>query len=660
MSKRKWSEYLSGIETRSVRRKQDQKDVPISPVFTTTQDVWDVYHSALLAFKLRVAHLKANRKDPVNTFAFIMTKIQNKLYPILLASMFSPIKEVRDASNEVEKKWTSDYADVITDRELYYLLSSKDHETEEEKKLKESFLDGMKKSGAHFKSVRRRDQIKNTLERISNLEADFGKNYNESIEALLLSTEELVGCEPSFLERTKEFTGIHKIMIKQPDISPILQSCSNGETRKKVYVAKVTKCGFVNTPIFQKLREERAYLAKVMKYPTYTDYAVHSTMAGSYETVTDFLNVLMKTLKPVVDKELSFLKQLKMEEEGNDQIQLWDYGYYLEKYRKQYFDVDQNQVKEYFPTETCYPNIMRYYEDILGLQFEEIQLPNHKKWHPSVRYFATYDRKTKEVLGYFYLDMYPRDGKYAHACCCSLRSGTCDGIPIGLLVMNCDDKMDFYTVETFFHEFGHVMHQICSGYKCKYSELDWATVTTDFVEGPSQMMENWCYEPQVLERISSHYQTGEVIPKHLIKKLSNVRKVGQAYQWLRVSVDALTDIMAHRQPELTLEQWQKERMKLQQKWLSMAEPNGSQYYAAWSHMGSTGYASKYWSYVWAKVIAADLYTPFQKYGVTSTRIGRNYRERILQPGGSKDENEMVEDFLGRSFDSDALIEAVTY
>jgi Zn-dependent oligopeptidase len=658
---RSGSKRTSYPETRLAKRRRRERNVPTAPVFTSAREVHSDYKATIAALKRGFKEMKKYSKDPLHDYAQMMTQAYNRVYPIMLSGMTSPNKKVRDACTEVEEKWGKDALEVTTDHELYLMLRDQEIDTKnkQDKSLKESFLDHMRHSGAHFQSERRRKEIRSVQESISTLETHFQKNFNENTDHLMFDTCELQGCSEAFIKRTQQDDGRHKIVIKTPDILPVMESCSVASTREQVYTARVNKCGKENTPVFHKLRKERGRLARIMGRGSYPHHAMENTMAGNPVKVEEFLQKLMGTLKPVVDEELDELSKLKLEEEGFDKLEIWDYSYYLEKYRQRYFSVDQNEIKEYFPTEVAYPNIMHFYEDILGLRFEEVELPEDKKWHPSVRYFATYDRRSNEIIGYFYLDMYPRDGKYPHACCSSMRSGTCDGTPIGLLIMNCDTQMDFYTVETFFHEFGHVMHQICSGYKCKYSELDWETVTTDFVEAPSQMMENWCYEPEVITRVSSHYVTGEPMPKDLVKKMASVRKVGQAYQWLRVSIDALTDILAHRHVQMPLKIWQLMRMKLQRKWVGFAEPRESHYYAAWTHMGSSEYASKYWSYVWAKVIAADLYTPFQKHGVTSKWVGEKYRRCILQPGGSEEEEDMVWDFLGRDFTVHAFVDSVS-
>jgi Zn-dependent oligopeptidase len=649
------------VITRSVKRRKWLANVPTAPVYLTPQQVVDDYEATVDALHKGFVDMKRNSTHLIRDYSLLMTQANNHIYPIMLAEMISPLQEVRKACSEVIERWPKDILKVSTDHELYLLMEKTEPGDDEEEKLKDSFILGLKTVGAHYKSLRKRDEIRKVHETIGVLEAQFGKNYNENVEHIYFTSRQLKGCPKEFLERTYDKKRRnHKIMFKRPDIAPIMENCSVPLTRKRLFIASRKKCVKENRPVFKQLRLEREKLAKLMGCDTFTRFNVKHTMAKTPEKINKFLNDLMVTLQPVSDEEIGKLCVLKNFEERSTKLEMWDHPYYLEKYRKQNYSVDQNEIKNYFPTEVCYPKIMEFYEDILGLRFEEIKLDDNKKWHPSVRYFATYDQRTNEVIGYFYLDMYPRDGKYAHACCSSMRTGTKDGETIGLLIMNCDDKMDFYTVETFFHEFGHVMHQICSGYLCNYQELNWESVTTDFVEAPSQMMENWCYEPEVIARVSSHYITGEPMPTELVNKMSSVRKVGQAYEWLRICIDALCDMKAHNHPHMSLDGWQMYRGKIQGEWLYMGEPSSCAYYAAWCHLGDGEYAAKYWSYVWAKVIAADLYTPFQRQGVTSKEVGQRYRNLILAPGGSEHEEDMVENFLGRKFNVKAFVDSVSY
>lgn len=288
-------------------------------------------------------------------------------------------------------------------------------------------------------------------------------------------------------------------------------------------------------------------------------------MAKSAKAVEEFLADLATKLKPLVDKELRELLRYKTEEcqqcslSDDGKINAWDFSYYCNMVKEKNYAVDQEEYRPYFPLPTVTKGLLEIYQQLLGLKFSEVK--DAEAWNADVQLFDVCDVSTGRYLGQFYLDLYPRDGKYGHAACFGLQPGCClDGTrqpAIAAMVANftkpTTDKpslLNHQEVETYFHEFGHVMHQICSN--AKISRFSGTHVERDFVEAPSQMLENWCWETEPLKKMSGHYQDGSPLPDDMIKTLVASRNANAGLLNMRQIVLATLDQRIHCMPEVSI------------------------------------------------------------------------------------------------------------
>ena len=372
-------------------------------------------------------------------------------------------------------------------------------------------------------------------------------------------------------------------------------------------------------------------------------------------------------LIPTARKELVDLIDLKKRTLGLEKrapIHFHEMGYWSYKLLKERYDVDGELVKEYFPLTRVLEGMFGIYQDILGLTFTPV--PDAQLWHPDAKLYEM--RSGQRVIGHFILDLYPRTGKYGHAAAFPTILGreSADGTRIqGIITLVCNfskptpdnpSLVSHAEVETLFHEFGHVCHALLSG--GRWQRQNGFMTALDFVEMPSQLLEEWPWHPDVIQRISAHYKTGEPMPKALQEKLIASRHHMDANYYLDQAVRALYDLRMHVQPTdaviepLHLAQWYRD-MALQ--YAAIDLPDDAIIAAGWGHMA--GYDAGYYSYLWSKVYALDMYTRFAANPL-DPNIGREYREKVLEPGASKPEMDIVTDFLGREPSNAAFLKAL--
>ncbi|XP_075254198.1 thimet oligopeptidase-like [Convolutriloba macropyga] len=582
-----------------------------------------------------------------------------------------PQEDIRDASTEADKRMSEHHVEMQMRKDVFDNLRKFQQSSEgakldgQSKRLIDRLVKNGLRSGLHLEeSVR--NEIKAIKKRLSDISIDFQKNVNDENTTFLLTDEQLKGVPRDFLDARRQEDGKYLITLKYPDYFPVQKKCVLPETRKMLQTAFDSRCKDLNAKLLEEAAALRARQASILDYPNHADYVLELRMAKKQKTVAEFLADLSAKLKPSAEKEMALYLQYKAEDakengfENDGRINMWDFRYYMNKTAEIQYSVDHEKLKEYFPVDVVTEGLLGIYQQLLHLEFQQIS--DGPTWHPEVELYQVTDADSGEIMGYFYLDLYPRDGKFSHAACFPLQSYSkfSDGsvqYPVCAMVSNfpkaVGDTPALFThddVETFFHEFGHVMHNICA--RSEYAMFGGTRVERDFVEAPSQMLENWVWHPEPLARLSKHYKDQSPIPKEMLEKLAASRKANAGIFNLRQVMLSAFDQSIHIKGEVDVTA---EYTRLCEEIMGVGATPGTCMPASFEHV-IDGYDAQYYGYLWSEVYSADMFASrFGKEGVMNPETGLSYRKCILQPGGSKDAIEMLRDFLGREPNSNAFL-----
>ena len=467
------------------------------------------------------------------------------------------------------------------------------------------------------------------------------------------------------LAKTKELDG-WLITLDYPSYIPFMKYAENRELRKKLSLAFGSK-GFhadeldnqKNVLKIAKLRFERAQL---LGYATHAHYVLEERMAETPEKVNNFLQELLSKAKPAAEAEFKQLQDFAKEIDGIDQLQKWDSAFYSEKLKQKLFDLDDETLKPYFKLENVIDGVFKVAEKLFGLSFKEVT--NIDKYHEDVKTFEVYDANG-DFLSLFYADFHPRPGKRGGAWMTSFKSQfRKDGKNVRPHVSNvCNftpstaskpSLLRFNEVTTLFHEFGHGLHGMLAD--TTYPSLSGTSVYWDFVELPSQVLENWCYEKEALELFAHHYDTGELIPMELVQKIKDSATFQEGMQTVRQLSFGLLDMAWHGQDPTLITNVKSFESKAFAGTQLYPETPETCMSTSFSHIFQGGYASGYYSYKWAEVLDADAFAYFKEKGIFNKEVATKFKEYVLSKGGTANPMELYKKFRGAEPKIEALLE----
>jgi len=591
------------------------------------------------------------------------------LGPLIFLKDISNDTAQRNVADEVEKQAKKFSNEIYGRKDLYDVLARLEPigETfeEEEKTLLKKTLDDFRHRGAGLPEAERKEflEISNN---ITVLKADYSRVLNEITTTVPCTEEELEGVPPQIYESIEKDGDVYPLPLDYPVLVPVLTYAKNPETRKRMMIAQYQRGGSENSERLSDALTLRDRLAKLAGFKNFAEYQISIKMAKTPDRIFDFMNDLNKKLLPLSKIELVELKELKAKELGisKDKVtfDLWDLFYYHEMLMREKYTVDQNEVKQYFPMERVVNGVLEVYQTVLNLEFEEIKNPN--VWYDDVQEFKVTDKISGKTMGVFYLDLYPRDGKFKHyAVFPFLERRVKDGktlLPITSMVANFQKPtksqpslLTHSEVETFFHEFGHLMHVITNN--TSYASFGLDGVLPDFIETPSMMFENWAWKEEVLTLLSGHYEDSDKkLPSDILKRMLQAKLLDVGVFTIRQVFYSLIDMYFHTQPvDDTTKEWYKRFTEI----TGFMIPPDTTPDAAFDHLMG-GYEAGYYGYLWSKVYAEDIFTKFEANGFLDEKTGLEYREKILAPGGSRDPDEMVRDFLGRESNNKAFLKSL--
>jgi Zn-dependent oligopeptidase len=506
-----------------------------------------------------------------------------------------------------------------------------------------------------------RGRVKEMTQRLVELGVRFQENIDEWEDHILVTRDELAGLPLAFAEslETDEETGKLKVTLAYPHVIPFVENAKRRDLREELSFKFNTQAVEANRKILEEAVQLRHRIAQEFGVPSWAHHQLEERMAKDPERVAEFYQDLIPPLTKQGEIDLEAMGSLLESDTGESRIQTWDWRYYDTQQRRTDYGVDPFEVAQYFPLDSVLQGMFDLVQETFGLVFTEVTEPD--VWHPDVRLFAINDKATGEELAHFYLDLFPREGKYGHAAEFPLvpsrrmEDGSYQN-PSCAMVANftkptvtAPSLLQHSEVETLFHEFGHVLHQNLG--RTELARFAGTNVERDFVEAPSQIMQHWVWRTDVLRRFARHHETGEPIPDRLVEQLVAARQLNVAIHQLRQLQYGWWDQSIHGiESEIDLEHVLHEGARIG----LMPFHEGTFALASFGHLMG-GYDAAYYGYMWAEVFGDDMFSRFEEEGVTNPEVGMAYRREVLEKGGSVDADEMLTRFLGREPENTAFL-----
>ena len=652
----------AGAKFKSVLRLPEFETTP-EAIKTSADQTMFVANAALDAIgRLDASHVRfSNTVGALDDIGFQIGSTMNRLY---LIKDTNPSEAMREAATDAYKRlqeWAVglDYREDVY-RAVKAYADTQPQLTGEDARLLEEAMRDYRRAGLALPKAQR-DEVERLRKELSNTGTDFESNVTKARKSLKFSKAELAGAPETLFTAPGVKTGDDEYTVQLNvtwQFIAVMEHVKSEAVRKLVLTEHDQLALQENGPLVEKLLALRYQVATKLGYKNWADYQLEVKMAKNGATAIEFEHKLRDGLQPKLDAELAEFRKLKAAETGdaNAQINLWDWRYYAEQLKKTKYNVDSEQLRNYFPMQPVLDGMFKIYQRIFGVKYERLDPPY--KWVDDLQLWAVSDAKSGEPLGFFYLDLYPREGKYHHYAMFSIIDGKrlADGRyqrPVISLVCNftpgnggTPPLLDHDSVETLFHEFGHAMHGLLT--RARFAQFSGANVPGDFVEAPSQMLEYWVWDKKVLDGFAADYRDpSKKIPPEILDQLKAAKYATYGCHYRRQLSFGLMDLYLHTQ---ITDQNTTEALPLANKTLSetfLPVPEGTALVVYMGHF--VGYDAGYYGYAWADAIAADMATVFEQSprGFLDVPTGMRLRQEIYAVGNSRDVNVSIERFLGR-------------
>ena len=525
-------------------------------------------------------------------------------------------------------------------------------------KVSQLWLTALKRSGAGLPDAQRREFV-TVQQKLTADQNTFAANLGNDTSTIAITAAQAQSLPPDFvassLKKSADGTG-YSVPVNESTVGPFLQNETDATARKAYYIAYNNRGGDANIALLQSALAARDRLAHLLGYPSWAAFVLADRMAATPARVEAFLSQIDAAILPKARQERDEDAALA-KADGKTTFDQWDQTYYENQLHKTKYSVDQNEIKQYFPVQHVVDSVLSIYQELLGVRFTRVNVP---VWQSQVQAYDVADTASGKPLGRFYLDLFPRPGKYDHFANFPIipRRVMPDGtvrLPESSIVGNWPQPapgkaalLQHGDVETFFHEFGHNMAAMLA-------EAPYETLTSgfrqDFIEAPSQMLENWAWDPAILKRVSANVTTGQPLPDDLIQKMIAARYVHYALQTSQQILYATVDMTYHTQ---------KPPLDTTAVWAATVARTTPNQYVPGTHPQSEfghlmgGYDAGYYGYLWSKVYAQDMFSRFKAQGLTSPAAGMAYRKDILGPARLEEPDAEVRAFLGRPMNPNAF------
>jgi Zn-dependent oligopeptidase len=616
---------------------------PLVPLLTA-EEIPARCDAGLAKARAMIAEMEAKPggEGPFDDWNRLQIAIQDTGNPIQFLANVHPEKAVRDAAEACAQKYARLGTELLQDEKLLARVRDAKPATPVQAKLRRDVLDAFEDSGVAL-APGKRARAREIFERLTGLRQEFARNLRDDATKVVFTPAEMEGLPEAYLQAQKRDTeGNYVLGVDYPTYNPFMSNAKDEEARRRYYIAYQRRGGERNLELLEEMYRLRRELAALHGLPTFADYGLRRKMAAKPAAVEAFLDQVHKA---VAAKELAEMEELRAEKARllgtpleATRLHYWDVAYYQEGLRRLRFAIDQESLRRYFPTRAAIDYALLVSQTLYGVKFEEAKVP---AWHPDVRYFDVRDAKSGELLSGFYLDLFPRPGKFTHAAAFTVRGASrlAARTPLSALVTNFNrDGLNQNELRTLLHEFGHVLHGVLS--RTDYVSQSGTSVKRDFVEAPSQMFEAWARREQALALFAKVCPTCPQLSGDDIARLEAARRFGLGYRYGQQVAYARLDMALSTRPEPPLDAWKRIEGEAP---LGFVE--GSLFPAAFDHLAG-GYAAGYYGYLWSEVLAFDLLSAFRK-DMLDPAVGRRYRDTILSQGAQQEEMAMVEAFLGR-------------
>jgi len=607
----------------------------------------------------RLLSLKGERsvENTLRLYDEILVQLDSASSQSSLMEQVHPDSSLRDVAEKLTQEISAFASDLGLNRDVFDALSAIDVAGADPvtqyyltRTLRDFRLAGVDKD------EQTRKKIKELRDELVVIGQEFSRNIREDRRAVVAhGVDELKGLPEDFIARHKpREDGTITLTTDYPDAIPVFSYAKSDDLRKRMYMEFNNRAHPANLAVLDRLISKRHDLATLLGHKNWADYITADKMVGNGTNVSEFIEKIADaSLMRGQQDYAMLLKRKKRDISGATSVEAWEANFWSEIVRKLEFNFDAQSVRPYFPFKRVKEGVLEVLGELFDLEFRKLE--SAPVWHASVECYEVF--KGEALVGRFYLDMHPRENKYNHAAEFAIRSGI-RGVQIPEAALVCNfpggDELDPGLLEhsdvvTLFHEFGHLLHHILGGQQ-KWIGVSGIQTEWDFVEVPSQMLEEWAWDPATLATFAQHYQTDEPIPSELVKRMRQASEFGKGLQVrTQMSYARLSLSLHNRRPqEVNTDAMTK---SIYEQYRPFRYVDGTHFQCAFGHL--TDYSAVYYTYMWSLVIAKDFFNQFDPNNLMASDDARRYRDLVLTPGGSKPAEQLVRDFLGRDFSFEA-------
>jgi thimet oligopeptidase len=533
--------------------------------------------------------------------------------------------------------------------------------TGEDARLLEKELLDYRRNGFELPAGQRA-RVRELMDKLVELDTQFRKAINEWDDGIVVRREDLAGLPDAFIDGLTQVEEggetRYKVSLDYPEIQPFMANAESQALRKELFEKDQRKGGAGNVGVLEEAIRVRHESAELLGDDSWAAYRVETRMAKQRESVDEFLQDLREKVALKAAADMATMATAAQARGGSPVVNIWDWRYYHNSLLKTQYAIDEFEVAKYFPLDAVIEGLFSVTQKMLGVRYEAA--PDAPRWHPDVQAFDVFEAAGSEPFARFYMDLFPRANKFNHAAAFTLRRGRelADGNyqkPVSAIVANFTKPtpsqpslLRHGEVVTFFHEFGHILHQTLT--RAKRARFSGTATERDFVEAPSQMLEHWVWEPEVLSSCSRHYETGEPLPTELLQSMVAAKNLNSGVMALRQLFFATLDFTYHSPGfEGNTTRTVQELHDI----TGFPYPADTHFQSGFGHL--FGYDAGYYGYLWSHVFGDDMYTRFEEHGPLDEATGQRYRKLILERGGSVDGDVLVRDFLGREPNNAAFL-----